>query len=312
MRALFFLVLAGFFLTFGDLCTASLINRSVANVYSRPTEECEVYSQAIYGTPVELLEDTDGWSKIRLEDGVEGWVPSSQLTVNRSYEASEDLIPVKNLFAHIYRVTDTTPYPPLLTITYGSKVKLDKSIDASERWIPIELLNGEKAWIQRGDLDFSYQLKTLEEALALSKKFLGLPYTWAGASSYGFDCSGFIQMIFREMGFLLPHNSQKQALCDLFVAVPKEELRAGDLVFFGSSKINHVGFYLGDDLFIHSGITELPLVMVSNINNERYTFNSARRIDPLMAENYLLQRGGKSLLEKEHPIEEEANPFGLS
>ncbi len=45
-------------------------------------------------------------------------------------------------------------------------------------------------------------------------------------------------------------------------------------------------FYLGNDEFIHSGVTELPLVMVSNIQSGKYNFQAARRIDPLMAETY--------------------------
>ena len=92
-----------------------------------------------------------------------------------------------------------------------AKIKLIDVIDKGERWVPIELVTGEKAWIQRGDVDFTPRIKTLEETLAFSKKFIGLPYTWGGTSSYGFDCSGFVQMLFKEMGLLLPRNSRDQA-----------------------------------------------------------------------------------------------------
>src|SRR5271156_1794605 len=116
----------------------------------------------------------------------------------------------------------------------------------------MKLISGEKAWIQRGDVDFNPQYKTLEEMIAFSKKFIGLPYSWAGVSSYGFDCSGFVQMLFKEIGLFLPRNSRFQAQCSLFVPVAQEDLQPGDLVFFGQTRINHVGVYLGNDEFIHS------------------------------------------------------------
>lgn len=276
-------LLIGIFLNSGFLI-GDLINRPVANIYLQRQEDTEVDSQAIYGSTVEIVDSVRDWSKIRTVDGVEGWVLSSQLTENPAYESSDHLRPVKSLFAHIYRVADTTPFPPLLTIPYGSKVKLDQTVDTGERWVSMELPSGEKAWIQRGDIDFSAQCKTMEEVIAFSKKFLGLPYTWGGTSSYGFDCSGFVQMLFREMGLQLPRNSNDQARCSLFTSVAEEDLQPGDLLFFGKTRIAHVGLYIGNDEFIHSGVTEMPMVMISSLKSGKYNLLVARRIDPFMVE----------------------------
>lgn len=281
------LVVAGIFVNSPGFLSSELINQSVVNIYIQPESDTEVDSQAIYGSCVQVIEQSqNGWSKIKGLDGLEGWVQSSQVTNNLSFEKSENLRPTKNLFAHIYRVPDTTPFPPFLTIPYGSKVKLDNTIDSGERWVQIELVSGEKAWIQRGDLEFAPQFKTLEETIAFSKKFLDLPYTWGGTSSYGFDCSGFMQMLFKEMGLQLPRNSKDQAQCNLFIPIAKEDLQRGDLVFFGETKINHVGLYLGNDEFIHSGVRELPIIMISSLQNGKYNFQTARRIDPSMFKMY--------------------------
>ncbi len=271
--------LIGIFFSAPKPIVGELINRSIANVYLQPEEDTQIDYQVIYGSVVEIVDRRDDWSKVRLEDGGEGWVLSCELITNPSYENNEQLRPVKNLYAHIYRVTDTTPYPPLLTLPYGTWVKLDEIVDKGERWVPIELISGEKAWIQRGDIDFSPKPKTLEEILTFSQKFLGLPYTWGGTSSFGFDCSGFIQMLFKEMGLQIPRNSREQAACDLFISVSEEELEPGDLVFFGESRITHVGLYLGNDEYIHSGTAELPILMISHMKNGKYHFLAGRRVD---------------------------------
>lgn len=257
---------------------ASLICEPVVNVYCKPEEDTELESQALYGSRVEILETVDGWAKIRMTDGAKGWVLCSQVAEHEEYEKSERLRPLNHFFAHIYRVKDTTPYPPLLTLSRGSRVLLDDPIDTGERWLSIELISGEKAWIQRGDVDFSPKVKTMEEMLFFSFKFLGLPYTWGGTSSYGFDCSGFIQMLFKEMGIYLPRNSYEQAASDLLIPVEKEDLQRGDLVFFGETKIVHVGLYLGDGLFIHSGVREMPIIMISRLDHAGYHYQAARRL----------------------------------
>lgn len=280
------LVLAGIFVNFPAFLAGEFINAPVVHIYLQPEEDTQFDSQAIYGSVVTILDRMNDWSRVKTVDGVEGWIRSTQLTNNLSYENNDFLRPVKNLFAHIYRVTDTTPYPPLLTIPYGSKVKLAETVDTDKRWVAIELLSGEKAWIQKGDIDFAHQFKTLEETLTFSKKFIGLPYTWGGSSSYGFDCSGFVQMLFREMGLQLPRNCRDQAECNLFTPVAQEDLQPGDLVFFGRTRITHVGLYLGNDEFIHSGVTELPMILISNIQSGKYNFQAGRRIDPSMVETY--------------------------
>lgn len=256
------------------------INRPVVNIYIRPEVDSELETQAIYGTPVIVLEDSkEGFSLIQTPDRAEGWVESSALILSDSYFQNELLRPVKNLFAHIYRVPDTSPNPPLMTLPYGTLIQLENVDDISERWLRMELIDGQKAWVQRGDLDFSPRTKTLEEMIAFSRKFLGLPYTWGGTSSYGFDCSGFIQMLFKEMGIFLPRNAREQVNSDLLIPVSRENIQPGDLLFFGETRIIHVGLYLGNGEFIHSNTKDgIPAITINHLDRTHYVFNTARRI----------------------------------
>jgi cell wall-associated NlpC family hydrolase len=84
--------------------------------------------------------------------------------------------------------------------------------------------------------------------------FIGVRYKRGGTSpETGFDCSGFVQHVFREgMGLILPRTSREISKEGL--AVKKNELQPGDLVFFNTMRrtFSHVGIYLGEGQFIHS------------------------------------------------------------
>ncbi len=107
----------------------------------------------------------------------------------------------------------------------------------------------------------------------------GTKYRYGGVSpERGFDCSGFTMYVFNMFGIELPHQSKAQNKEGYWI--PKEELRAGDLVFFNTdgSGISHVGIYLGDGEFVHSATDK---GVVRNRLNESYyakRYVSARRI----------------------------------
>ena len=72
----------------------------------------------------------------------------------------------------------------------------------------------------------------------------GAYYSYGGAGSKGFDCSGFTSYVFRQMGIELPHSSSAQRS----VAQPVSNPQPGDLVFVyngGGGSIGHVGIYAG-------------------------------------------------------------------
>ena len=95
----------------------------------------------------------------------------------------------------------------------------------------------------------------LKGALAL----LGTPYRWGGTSPEGgFDCSGLVGYVFRTaLGIDLPRVSRDMARkTDAELIKSREELKQGDLVFFGHrGRVNHVGIYVGEGRFLHSPST---------------------------------------------------------
>lgn len=92
------------------------------------------------------------------------------------------------------------------------------------------------------------------DVVAYAKKFLGVPYKSGGSTPSGFDCSGFTQYVMKQFAGSLPRTASSQYASG--VKISKSQLRAGDLVFFKpsstSSRISHVGIYIGGGQFIHA------------------------------------------------------------
>lgn len=104
------------------------------------------------------------------------------------------------------------------------------------------------------------------------------PYRYGGLSQNGVDCSGFVYRAYRDLfGIILPRSTQLQA--NTGMPVPRNALRAGDLLFFKTAhKVRHVGIYLQNGEFMHASTSKG--VIISRLGNVywRKRFWQARRV----------------------------------
>ncbi len=107
----------------------------------------------------------------------------------------------------------------------------------------------------------------------------GTPYKFGGVGQRAFDCSAFVQKVFRASRIELPRDSRAQARYGYKVSL--SELKPGDLLFFKTYKkdVSHVGIYIGDGKMIHAA-TKGGQVMISSIYDPYYMqrFLFAKRI----------------------------------
>ncbi|EZP75154.1 NLP/P60 protein [Parageobacillus genomosp. 1] len=102
------------------------------------------------------------------------------------------------------------------------------------------------------------------ELVADAAELLGTPYVWGGQTpEIGFDCSGFVVYLFKKQGISLPRTVAMIWNVGKSVSSPS----VGDMVFFETYKQgpSHVGIYIGNNQFIHSGVS--TGVTISNLNN---------------------------------------------
>jgi cell wall-associated NlpC family hydrolase len=106
--------------------------------------------------------------------------------------------------------------------------------------------------MNRSDIEFH-----LPKVIAFTQAAMEVPnyYLWGGTVAPNYDCSGLMQAAFAASGIWLPRDSYQQEAFTQRIVL--EELLPGDLIFFGTQKVNHVALYLGEGYYIHSSGKEM-------------------------------------------------------
>lgn len=248
----------------------------VVNMFSKPSERSSVVSQTVLGTGVERIKRQGKWIRVRTPDDYTGWMPRASLRKHEAgpYAVKGRVAQVRSLFANLYRKANITRQRPLLTVPFETRLEvIQEPEEQDRRWIQVRLPDERMAWIQRGDVSFEERDLSIDEVIALSRRFVGLPYLWGGTSSFGYDCSGFTQMLYRRLGITMPRDSGPQASWEGMEDAPCNKLQPGDLLFFGESEqeITHTGMYMGGREFIHATAYLKPVVQISRLDDPHWS-----------------------------------------
>jgi cell wall-associated NlpC family hydrolase len=255
--------------------SGAVVVEPVANMYSAPSQDADVVSQAIFGSSVVLVAEESAWAKVRTADDYSGWMLLAALrrygADDHPYASTGTVAQVENLFANVYREPNVTKHQPLLTLPFEARLEvISEPENNGTRWMEVRLSDGRSAWIQRGDVNLNPKPLNVKETIEFAQRFLGLTYLWGGTSSFGFDCSGFTQMLVRRRGIVMPRDADAQAAWAGVVPVKRDKLQAGDLLFFGESpqKITHTGMFIGHGKFIHDSTHEHPGVQIGRLADQ--------------------------------------------
>ena len=261
-----------------------LVTISVANLRSYPKHSAELATQALMGTPVNILKKEGDWSLIQTPDNYLAWVDGGGII---SMSAS-DLSSWKSLPKIIYTdITGSTYSEPDLKTQIVSDivagnilVLLDEEID----FFKVKYPDGRIAFVYKNEAEmYDDWLKRTkpnpENLITTSKKLLGLPYLWGGTSTKGVDCSGFTKTVYFLNGMIIPRDASQQVHAGKLIDETRDfdQLTPGDLLFFGrkatdstAEKVIHVGMWIGNNQFIHSA----GQVKISSIDENAVNFDA--------------------------------------
>lgn len=282
--------------------TKGVINLSVANLRTNPSHSEELATQAILGTPVDVLKVTSGFYLIRTPEGYLSWVDSYGVSLKTETEMTQWIQGKKAIFiddyGHSFKEQNTASARVSDLVLGNIILVLDKGKDYWEVGYP----DGRKAFVPQTQLkDFDeWKKDTKPEAdqiIVEAERMLGVPYLWGGTSIKGVDCSGFTKTSYFMNGIIIPRDASQQATVglgldimennDLNVDKALGNLEKGDLIFFSASKgrnpkqpITHVAIYMGEGEFIHAaGIVRINSFVpdAPNYDTQSLTIVGARR-----------------------------------
>ena len=206
-------------------------------------------SQMLLGDRVDVLAVEGSWAQVIVPDqaspldrrGYPLWVPMAQLTATSPAARAE-----------VATVTVPTTWLRFADGTQAMEVSFGTSLPVLAREsgaVKVAVPDGSALWVEPHAVAItatgaSPVAATPSAVIDSAKAFVGLPYLWAGTSGFGFDCSGLVYSVYKAHGVLLPRDAGPQATVG--IAVERQELEPGDLVFFArDGAVHHVAIYVG-------------------------------------------------------------------
>ncbi len=138
-------------------------------------------------------------------------------------------------------------------------------------WIQVYLAGGGTAWVERENVTTDSGKLNAKQIAMFARRFLGLPYLWGGVSTFGYDCSGFVQMLCRRRAVSLPRDAREQVNWEGFEKDESRTWRPGDVLYFGQTleRVTHAGLYIGGGRMIHAAPPYIRIQAVDEVARTR-------------------------------------------
>ena len=254
---------------------------------AKPNTDAEILANASYGDNVVIIREVDGWYLVDYNLQI-GYMSADYITFKERENVDLGYGVVEDASVNL-RDTPSADGTLLATLTTGETAYI---IGLNCGWYKVQYegqtgyirsdllaLTEPPRWNSQNYVGEAPVVETVgEQIVNYAYNFLGTPYVWGGTSTSGFDCSGFTQYVFKQMGYSIKRTAAQQLTCGYAVT----DLQLGDLVFFENTyttgaDASHVGIYVGDNQFIHAASGG---VKVTDLSDDYYAarYIGARRV----------------------------------
>lgn len=245
--------------------TYGIVNLSVCNMRVEDDFSSEMMTQALMGMPVRVLQRR-GWYRIQTPDNYIAWVHRVGVhpVTKAEYDAwnQADKVVVTSHYGFTHQKPDAVSQT-VSDVVAGNRLKYEGTKggyykvsypDGRQAYISKSIARPEKEWRAALRQDAASIIRT-------AYTMMGIPYLWAGTSSKGVDCSGFVRTTLFMHDIIIPRDASQQAYVGEHIDIDSDfgNVQPGDLIFFGrkatadkKERAVHVAIYLGNKKFIHS------------------------------------------------------------
>jgi hypothetical protein len=275
-------------------------NVSVADLRTAPNYSAEMATQLLLGFSMQILQGKQGWYCVRTPEGYVAWISgSTTVRMNReNFHQWETAL--KIIFTDDYGFAYETPDENCRRssdLVFGNLLKWEGD---HGRFYHVSYPDGRQAYVLKSQSrlfnDWKAAIRLTEESIV--KKALelkGIPYTWGGTSVKAMDCSGFTKTVYLKHGVVLRRDASQQAKTGIPVDISKgyDQLRPGDLLFFGKKRVRHVAIYIGNLEFIHAA----GYVRINSLDPAQPHYDEDNAADLVSARRILGAVNTKGILE---------------
>lgn len=222
------------------------------------SEAAEMISQLLFGDTFRILEEEPRWYRIARDcDGYEGWIDFKTATIideteYRYYVAeTPNALLLRLPFNSVQRTE--AGQSGSAHLSWGSRIFDMDDTGITFRMHGIRFDVPSMGYVNPMHVNSMSRKAMAKFLLQQAQMLLNTPYLWGGASSFGVDCSGFTQTLFRFIGIALPRDASQQV--EQGTEVAYSDMQAGDLAFFSSKpdsqKVSHVGLVADNGRILH-------------------------------------------------------------
>jgi cell wall-associated NlpC family hydrolase len=218
----------------------AVVRMAIAPLLAEPSVSSAQVSQRLAGHVVEVLDEQGDWIRVRGADEYEGWMHAGYVT--------------------------RAPRPGARQSGGFSRISLGcvaATSDGARRALPLGALLAPEETVESGEAVAATEqaARFPRDASAITRSarefFDGTPYQWGGITTWGADCSGFVQSLYWLHGLALPRDASQQASAGERVRRELQEIGPAELAFFSDRPdraVTHVGIGLGGGRLAHVAV----------------------------------------------------------
>lgn len=248
------------------------ITEDKVNFRDNSNTDSNIIEELSKGSKLEVLEDQGEWIKVKNGDK-EGYINAKYISDEAPIIEEEEVI-VEEVAVEEVQTQSSNNQSSNSNRQNSSTQKVNNENSSS---------SNKKKQVSTNKKEENTNAPAANTSLAqavvnLAHSKLGSPYVWGSEGPNSFDCSGLTSYVYKNAaGVSLPRTSSAQS--GYGQTISKSNLQPGDLVFFGSGSVSHVGIYIGGGNMIHSPKPG-ESVKITSINSSYYSgrFITAKRV----------------------------------